>query len=218
GSGVTGAHIFFCGDSGASLNGGTRSTLTPGGLYVEHSHLHHWSGWNPVYHAGITVSGVGNRIAHNSLHDAPHEAIGFGGNDHVIEYNEFHDLVNESNDAGVIYSGRTWSTRGHVIRYNYFHHVYGFNRAGANCVYLDDQFSSALVYGNLFYKVPHAVELGGGRDNYVNNNIFVECGTSISLDARGLGWASGTFGTLSNELVALPYKTPPWSVRYPELT
>ena len=218
GSGVSGAHIYFCGESCASLGGGTRSTLTPGGMFVEHSHLHHWSRWNPVYHAGVMLSGVGNRIAHNSFHDAPHEAIGFGGNDHLIEFNEFHDLVNESNDAGVIYSGRTWSTRGHMIRYNYFHHIYGFEGGGASCVYLDDQFSSATVFGNLFYQVPRGVLAGGGRNNAVNNNLFVECDISISLDARGLGWASGTFTTLSNDLVSVPYQTPPWSVRYPELT
>ncbi len=218
GSGVSGGHIYFCGDSGISLGGGTRATLTPAGMYVEQSHLHHWSRWNPVYHAGIVVSGVGNRIAHNSLHDAPHEGIAFGGNDHLIEFNEFHNLVNESNDAGVIYSGRTWSTRGHVIRHNYFHHIYGFEGGGANCVYLDDQFSSALVYGNLFYQVPRGVLVGGGRNNFIGNNVFVACQTSISLDARGLGWASTALTTLSNELVSLPYQGATWSARYPELT
>jgi len=31
------------------------------------------------------LSGVGNRASHNLIHDAPHAAILFGGNDHRIE-------------------------------------------------------------------------------------------------------------------------------------
>ena len=218
GSGVSGCEIYFTGEGGINLSGGTRSTLTPAGIYAEHNHLHHYSRWNPVYHAGISISGVGQRVTHNLIHDAPHEGIAFGGNDHLIEYNEFHNVVSESNDAGVIYGGRDWTMRGHVIRYNYFHHIYGFERKGCNCVYLDDQFSSALVYGNLFYDVPTAVLIGGGRENTVENNIFVKCQRAVSLDARGLGWAADGFAGLSNKVVALPYQTPPWSTRYPELT
>jgi hypothetical protein len=218
GSGVTGCDIYFTGDGGISLSGGDRATLTPAGLYAEDNHIHHYSRWNPVYHAGISLSGVGQRVAHNLIHDAPHEGIAFGGNDHLIEFNEFHSLVSESNDAGVIYGGRTWTARGHLIRYNYFHHIYGFERRGCNCVYLDDQFSSATVYGNLFFEVPTAILIGGGRDNLVLNNLFVNCRRALSLDARGLGWATNAWGTLTNDLLRLPYQTPPWSARYPALT
>jgi hypothetical protein len=218
GSGVTGCDIYFTGDGGIALSGGDRPTLTPAGLYAENNHIHHFARWNPIYKPGVSLGGVGNRAVRNLIHDAPHEGIAFGGNDHLIELNEFHSLVNDSNDAGVIYAGRTWTARGHVIRYNYFHHIYGFERRGCIGVYLDDQFSSALVYGNLFYDVPTAVLVGGGRDNYLLNNIFVQCKTSISIDARGLGWAASGFTGLSNELVSLPYQTPPWSTRYPELT
>lgn len=218
GSGVTGCDLYYCGESGVLCGGGDRPTLTPGGLYVENNRIHHYSRWNPVYHAGLSLSGVGNRARHNLIHDAPHEGIAFGGNEHLIEYNEFYNLVSESNDAGVIYAGRTWTARGHVIRYNYFHHIYGFARKGCNCVYLDDQFSSAQVYGNLFYDVPTAILIGGGRDNAVENNVFVNCDRALSLDARGLGWAASGFSGLSNDLVSLPYQTPPWSTRYPQLT
>lgn len=215
---VTGSDIYFCGDGGISLSGGDRVTLTPAGIYADHNHIHDWSRWNPVYHQGISLAGVGNRAAHNLLHDAPHEAIGFGGNDHLIEYNEIHSVVKESNDAGVMYAGRTWTARGHIIRYNYMHHIYGFEGKGCNCVYLDDQFSSAAVYGNIFYDVPTAILIGGGRDNFVQNNIFVNCKTSVSLDARGLGWAFSGGTGLTNDLLSYPYQSPPWSERYPALT
>ena len=57
-----------------------------------------------MYSAGhLDLDGVGNRVAHNLIHHAPHQAIGFGGNDHVIEFNEIHNVCYESNDAGAIY-------------------------------------------------------------------------------------------------------------------
>ncbi|HEX2971629.1 MAG TPA: right-handed parallel beta-helix repeat-containing protein, partial [Tepidisphaeraceae bacterium] len=137
GSGISGCDVFYTGDGAISLSGGDRATLTPAGIFAEHNHIHHWSRWNPVYKQGINLGGVGNRASHNLIHDAPHEAIGFGGNDHLMEFNEIHSVVKESNDAGVIYAGRTWTARGHIIRFNYIHHIYGFERRGCNGVYLD---------------------------------------------------------------------------------
>ena len=59
-------------------------------------------------------------------------AIVFGGNEHLIEFNEIHDVCHESNDAGAIYGGRDWTMRGTVIRYNYFHDISGFEGADAS--------------------------------------------------------------------------------------
>ena len=53
-----------------------------------------------MYSQGVSIQGVGNRAAHNLIHNAPHNAIIFGGNDHVIEFNEIHDVVLESDDQG----------------------------------------------------------------------------------------------------------------------
>ncbi len=105
--------------------------LTPAGHYAENNHIHHYARWNRMYSPAISISGVGNRAAHNLIHDAPHQAIDFGGNDHVIEFNEIHDVCYESNDAGAIYSGRNWTMRGTVIRYNFMHHLSGLKEKGA---------------------------------------------------------------------------------------
>ena len=120
-SGVLGCDITSTGLGGVSLEGGDRKTLTPAGLYAENNHIYHYSRWSRMYQAGVACQGVGNRVAHNLIHDAPHEAIGYGGNDHVIEFNEIHSVCYESNDAGAIYSGRNWSNRGTVIRHHYLH-------------------------------------------------------------------------------------------------
>lgn len=216
-SGVMGCDIYYTGDGGVDLEGGDRKTLTPGNLYAENNHIHDYSRWNPVYNAGVRLGGVANRVRHNLIHDAPHLAIGLIGNDHLIEFNEIHSVLLESNDAGMIYAGQDWSMRGNMIRYNYLHHVYGREGRGCMGVYLDDNFSSATVYGNVFNQVPRAAFLGGGRDNVVENNLFINCDPAINVDARGLEWRANGKANLTERLNAMPYQSEPWRSRYPQL-
>ena len=110
--GVAGCDIYETGDGGIALTGGDRKTLTPGGLLADNNHIHHYSRWNRIYQPAIALNGVGNRATHNLIHDAPHMAIVFGGNDTRIEFNEIHSVCYESNDAGAIYAGRNWTMRG----------------------------------------------------------------------------------------------------------
>jgi hypothetical protein len=216
-SGVQGCDIYGTGDGGVLLEGGDRRTLTPAGLYVDNCHIHHTSRWNPVYKPGVMIGGVGNRVTHNLIDNAPHMAIGFGGNDHLIEYNEIHSVCYQSNDAGAMYAGRNWTMRGTVIRYNYLHHINGFEGRGCVGVYLDDQYCGTRIESNVFYKVTRAAMIGGGRDCSIENNVFVDCVPATHVDARGLGWARDGFAGLKADLEALPYKQPPWSEKYPRL-
>jgi hypothetical protein len=221
--GVIGCDITQTGGPGINLTGGDRKSLTPAGHFAVNNHIHHYARWHRVYQPGIRLSGVGNRAAHNLIHNAPHMAMGLGGNDHVIEFNEIHSVCYESNDAGAIYSGRNWTMRGNVIRHNYMHDVSGFGARGAVGVYLDDMFSSADIIGNVFYKVHRAAFIGGGRHCTVANNIFVDCTPALHVDARALGWAhyhadqwleeAESEGTISK----IAYDKPPYSERYPKL-
>ena len=218
--GVVGCDIYQSGQGGVHLEAGDRKTLTPAGHYADNNHIHHTARWDPVYQQAITVFGVGNRATHNLIHNVPHIAIGFTGNDQIIEYNEIHSAVFQSNDAGAIYTSppdETWSMRGHKIRFNYLHNIHGFQRKGCLGVYLDDCFSSADISSNVFYNVATPILIGGGRDNVMTNNMFVNCGRAFSIDARGLGWAKGVGVFATKELHDLNYTQPPWSVRYPEL-
>lgn len=220
---VYGCDIYQMGGGGISLDGGDRTTLTPAGHVAENNHIHEYGRWNRMYHAAISLGGVGQRAAHNLIHNAPHIAIQFGGNDHIIEFNEIHDVCYESNDAGAMYAGRNWTTRGHIIRYNYLHHINGFEGKGCVGVYLDDMFASAAIYGNVFYQVTMAAFIGGGRDNSVENNIFVDCNPALHVDARALGWAHYHAdewikeGQEKGTLSGIAYDKPPYSVRYPQL-
>ena len=208
---------------GIYLVGGDRKQLIPAGHFAENNHIHHFGRWDRMYRPGIFLSGVGLRASHNLIHNAPHSAILFGGNDHVIEFNEIHNVCFESHDCGAIYAGRSWTLRGHVIQHNYLHHLYGKSGGPCNGIYLDDLFSSAIVRGNIFYQVLRPVFLGGGRDNLVENNVFVDCPKAMHIDARALGWcgphADGRIqealekGTIGG----VRYKEPPFSTRYPQL-
>lgn len=215
---VVACDIYGTGSSGVNLRGGERLSLIAAGHVAENNHIYHYGRWTRMYTPAISLDGVGNRAAHNLIHDAPHMAIGFGGNDHVIEFNEIHDVCLESNDAGAIYAGRDWTMRGTIIRHNYLHDITGFEGRGCVGVYLDDMFCGTKIYGNVFYKVTRAAFIGGGRDCTVENNIFVDCEPSLHIDARAMGWASDQVDTTMTErLKAMPYTGELWRQRYPEL-
>jgi hypothetical protein len=206
------------GEGGISLSGGDRKTLTPSNHLAENNHIHHYARWHRMYRPAIALNGVGNKARHNFIHDAPHQAIAFSGNEHLIEFNCIERVCLESNDAGAIYSGRDWTWRGTVIRFNLFRDITGFQNKGCMGVYLDDILCGTTVFGNIFVRVTRAAFIGGGRDNIVENNIFVDCEPAVHVDARAMGWASYHVGTTMMErLKAVPYQQPPWSERYPQL-
>ena len=215
---VIGCDIYGTGDGGISIGGGDRKSLTAAGIVVENNHIHDYSRWNRMYRSGIAIDGVGQRVRHNLIHSAPHIAISWGGNDQIIEFNEIHSVCRESNDAGAIYCGYNWGMRGNVLQHNYLHDLYGHEGRGCVGIYLDDQFSSARIFGNVFFRVTRAAFIGGGRDSTIENNLFIECSPAIHVDARGLGWAASAQERLTRELKLMPYQSEPWKSRYPELT
>ncbi len=217
---VVGCDIYQTAEGGISLNGGDRKTLTPAGHSAENNHIHNFGRIYRTYRPAVGINGVGNRVIHNLMHDAPHEAIQLGGNDHLIEFNEIHSVCYETGDVGAFYMGRDWTMRGTVIRHNYLHDIRGPGLHGAMAVYLDDAASGITVYGNVFYRAGRAAFIGGGRDNVVENNIFVECQPSVHVDARGLNWMRDTVegdGIMPQRLKDVPYQDALWRARYPQL-
>lgn len=222
-NGVVGCDMYGMGGGGIYLVGGDRKALTPAGHFAENNHIHHFGRWDRMYRPGIFMSGVGLRASHNLIHDAPHAAILFGGQEHLFEYNEIHNVCYESHDCGAIYAGRSWCLRGNVFQYNYLHHISGKDAGICRGIYLDDEFSGATVRNNVFSQVMQAVFVGGGRDNLVENNVFVDCPRAFHLDARALGWAAYAVeprlktARETGVLCGVRFKEPPFSTRYPKL-
>lgn len=224
-NGITGCDIYDIAGAGVSISGGDRKTLNPGGNFVTNNHIHNYSEWVRTYQGAVIVNGVGNRVANNLIHDAPHTGILLGGNENIVEYNELHTLAQQTGDVGAFYMGRDWTQRGNIIRYNYFHDLLGPGLYGVMAVYLDDWSSGTTIFGNVFYKSGRSAFIGGGRDNTVENNIFIECAPSVHVDARGLGWASYYFdkkspfyvNTMFDRMDDMKFSEPPYSEKYPEL-
>ncbi|MBT3344169.1 MAG: T9SS type A sorting domain-containing protein [Gemmatimonadetes bacterium] len=218
---VYGCNIYHCGEGGISMSGGDRPTLVPAHHNAENNHVHHFSRRARTYKSAIAISGVGNRIAHNLIHDGPHMALSAKGNDHLVEYNEVHDVIYESGDAGAYYVGRDWTQRGTILRYNYWHDIAGSTGFGGMTIYLDDQLCGQTIHGNLFERTSYSVFIGGGDDNVVTNNVFIASRKAAHLDNRGMGWQKEQTDdenwSLRTRLHDMPYQNQLWSERYPHL-
>jgi hypothetical protein len=224
---VVSCDIENTGDGGIVLDGGNRATLSPAGNAVENCHIQHFGEWSRCYQPGVRISGVGNRIAHCLIHDGPHNAILLAGNEHHIEFNDISRVCLETGDVGAFYAGRNYTQRGNLIRYNYFHDLR--KRPGPStqiytdvmAVYLDDCMSGVTIFGNVFYKAGRGTLIGGGRDNTVENNIYVDCEPAVSVDGRGIDpspvWHDMVYKQMKTSLAAMNPHAPPYRDKYPEL-
>ncbi len=213
--------IVNAGSYGISITGGDRKTLTRGNNSVENCIIHDLGRINYTYTScGVSLNGVGNTVRNCEIYKLPHTAIFFQGNYHLIEKNKIHDVCYEVDDAGAIYCGRDWALHGNTIRYNFIYNLRGskyvIRNKGLNAVYLDDCASGINVYGNIFYNIGCAgVINGGGRDNKIENNIFVKCRWAHAADRRANLQHHNK--EMYKKLEELNYKNPPWSDSFPKL-
>ena len=181
--GVVGCDIYNTGAGGVSLGGGDRQTLTPAGNFVLNCHIDHFNRLDLSYRGAVNIDGVGNRVAHCLIHDAPQGAILLHGNDHLIEANEIHHACLLADDMGVFYMGRDPSERGNLVRGNFFHDN-GGPKGSTCCVYLDDGSCGTSVVGNVFCRNRgQSIWINGGHDHLFGGNVFIESGAAI-----GSGW------------------------------
>lgn len=217
-SGVEDTEIAYTGEGGLSLAGGDRRTLTAARHFARRNHIHHYGYWSRTYTPAIYLQGVGQQVSGNTIDHAPHNAILLGGNEHRVEANDIHTVAMETGDVGAYYLGRDWTERGNAVIGNYFHNL---GHGDVNAVYLDDCASGTIIRGNVIERAHRGVMIGGGRDNLIEANRFVDCDIAIHMDARGLGWAKfwfdGRDNTLFDRLDAMPYRQEPWRSRYPQL-
>ncbi|QTN32683.1 right-handed parallel beta-helix repeat-containing protein [Akkermansiaceae bacterium] len=212
---VAGCDIHQLGQGGIYVGGGDRMSLTPAGHVVLNNHIHHIGQTQTTYAPAIMLgafgyTAVGCRLAHNLIHDLPHAAVLYGGNDHIIEYNQVWRIALDSGDVGAFYTTHDWTSRGNVLRHNLV--------ADTNAVafYMDDGDSGDTIRGNIAWNVASGVAIGGGHDNIVEGNVFIRCKRAVHLDDRGV--ARGytlEHKQLGGQLAKVRPSLPPWSERYP---
>ena len=225
---VENCDIAHTGCGGIYVDGGERRTLTHGENIVQNNRIHEFSEVYQTYQAGVSLTGVGNICAHNEICGSPHLAVYYKGNEHLIEYNDIHDVVLHSDDAGAVYSGYDWAGHGTVIRYNRLENI-GSDEFSPNGIYWDDGLSGQTAYGNVFINVKKCgILIGGGRDNRFTGNIIIgESVDPIFYDDRNRegfvygGWAHATCDTPDaphwKKLEEVPYREGVWKEKYPSL-
>jgi hypothetical protein len=191
---LLGCDVHTIGRRASEVLGGDRATLTPARHVVENCRLYNFGRIDRTYTPAIQLEGVGNRVAHNLMYDCPSSVMRIEGNDHLIEFNEVHSAVQESDDQGAMELFMNPTYRGVVFRYNRLYHV---GKTGAEAavhgqagIRFDDAISGMLVYSNIFYRSANgnfgAIQMNSGRDNLMDNNLFVDCKQGVSG-----GWYPG---------------------------
>ncbi|GHT31330.1 hypothetical protein FACS1894214_2550 [Planctomycetales bacterium] len=196
------------GGGGIHLNSGNYKTLSAGESVIENCVVRDFSRVDRAYAPAVLVDGCGNRIAHNLFCDSPAHAIRSEGMEQIFEFNEIHSVVYESDDqSGIDVWGNPFM-RGLVIRYNYWHHIgSGRNVAGQSGIRLDDMISSVQMYGNVFFRSSGGhfggVQIHGGKDNVVDNNLMIDCQYAVSFspwgEKRWLDMLDNNFGKRARE-------------------
>ena len=177
------------GYGGFSLTGGDRKTLTDSGHFLSNCKVLDFSRIKRTYAPAFWANGCGIKVEHCEFAGSSSSAAGLGGNEILIEYCYFHDLVRESDDQGGVDIYYNPSLRGNVIRYNIWENIVGGTDCGAAGVRLDDMISGFHIYGNIFVHCGAvqfgAVQIHGGKDNIVENNLFLDCNAAVSFTPWG---------------------------------
>jgi hypothetical protein len=196
-NGIFGCDLYSLGRRATEVIGGDRQTLTPARHFVENCWIHSFGRLDHTYVPAVQLEGCGNRVAHNLMGDCPSSVVRYEGNDHLLEYNRVYRTLRESEDQGAMETFGNPTYRGVVIRYNHFSDIGPQDRmegpAGRAAIRLDDAISGMLVYGNIFHRAAQGfggININGGRDNVIENNLFAECEKGITggYNARNDWW------------------------------
>lgn len=182
---LTGNYLSGMGYGGIKIKAGDRKTLTHSEHIVENNIVEYFSRFKRTYEPAVHFAGCGITIRHNRFRYSSSSAMRLDGNDMLVEYNEVSFVVNESDDQGAVDMFYNPAYRGNVFRYNYWSDVSGGTKHGAAGIRLDDMISGTLIYGNVFEKCGvldfGAVQIHGGKENIIDNNVFYNCHAAVSF-------------------------------------
>ncbi|MDX9867005.1 MAG: right-handed parallel beta-helix repeat-containing protein [Kiritimatiellia bacterium] len=222
---IYGNRMETLGHAGMRVEGGNRINLTSGHIVIENNEISHFARCSRTYNPALLLDGCGARVAHNHFHHAPSSAMRIEGNDHLIEFNRVEHMVRESDDQGGIDMWCNPSYRGVVIRYNLWRDIGGGHApCGQAGIRFDDAISGMVVYGNRFERTSTGhfggVQIHGGQNNIIDNNLFTGCRYGVSFSAWGQKrWEEflGREGIRKLMYSTVNISLPPYSTRYPEL-
>ena len=213
------------GRGGIDIIAGNIRNLENSGSIIENCTIRNLSRIDRTYTPAILLEGVGIKVRHCLFSEIPSSAIRLEGNDMLIELNEFSRCVIESDDQGAIDVFGNPLYRGNIIRWNFFHDtgIPGLHMAAG--VRLDDAISGFSIYENLFLRsssgIFGGIQVHGGKDNYIEGNIFSDCKAGISQSAWGDRRWEATLKEkghpVNTSLNTLDWQGNLWQNRYPAL-
>jgi len=217
--------IESMGRGGIDINAGNKETLVSSGSIIENCRISDLSRIDRTYTPAILLEGVGIKVRNCLFSDIPSSAIRLEGNDMLIELNEFTKCVVESDDQGAIDVWGNPLYRGNVIRWNYFHDIGIPDLHMAAGIRLDDAICGFGIYENIFLRSSNnqfgGIQIHGGKDNFIEGNIFADCHAAISQTAWGQkGWEAALTDTAKPMYKALKkynWRSELWQNRYPAL-
>ena len=181
--------IESMGRGGIDISAGDKLKLISSASIIENCKISNLSRIDRTYTPAIVLQGDGIWVRHCLFADIPSSAIRLEGNDMLVELNEFTKCVIESDDQGAIDVWGNPLYRGNIIRWNFFHDIGIPNLHMAAGIRLDDAISGFSIYENLFLRSSNnqfgGIQIHGGKDNFIEGNIFADCHAAISQSAWG---------------------------------
>lgn len=208
-------------NGGVTVWGGKRETLERSDNFVINNVIKDYARITQTYNGAVDCLGCGNIVLYNEMYGASHLAMQFNGNEHLIAYNDIHDVVKTNDDMGAIYGGRSWSQRGNKVNYNYIHDIKSDieGAVGIFGIYLDDRLCDVEMVGNIFANIGGAaIFVNGGRDNVIYNNLMINLSKGLKLRSIIPTDPEGDQTNLMRSLQEVPYQNELWKSMYPEMT
>ena len=211
------------------IGAGDRRTLTGGRTFVQNCDISRAGNWKSDFAFAICADGCGAMLRWNYFHDVPAATVRLNGNDMMLTSNVFERCDYEAGDNGAvdIYANPSHASR---IIHNVFRNCgskdRGFVEAGHAAVRFDDAVSNQIVYGNRFEGCSPTnnvewgfgcIQINGGRNNTVENNLFVDGWRVASISAWPMAkWTSYFANKNVRELLKeSDWQGPLYARRYP---
>lgn len=172
---IHGNIIENIGARGINCSGGNKETLEASNNLIENNYITNFARLQKSYIGGVALGGVGITVRNNSISEAPQLAISFGGNDHLIERNDIHDVLKEASDMGAAYCYMGYDGRGTVFKNNAFHDLKtnSTDSIGLYTIYFDGGSSGHSAIGNVIYNVEGSgIFANTGSYHTLKNNVF----------------------------------------------
>jgi len=181
--------IRSMGRGGIDIDAGDKLKLIGSESIIENCKISNLSRIDRTYTPAIVLAGEEIKVRNCLFANIPSSGIRLEGNDMLVELNEFTRCVIESDDQGAIDVWGNPLYRGNIIRWNFFHDIGIPNLHMAAGVRLDDAISGFCIYENLFLRSSNnqfgGIQIHGGKDNFIEGNIFADCHAAISQSAWG---------------------------------